>query len=135
MSRSLLGWLVVLISWSTMASAATYDDARWRSQITVGTDTLRFWLDPGIYDEARSGFMKWDESQAAARFGCMNCDPRGWGTSEFMQYRMNQMLKEQNPRYLADLTFLFLNIERVGVGAGVLSFRMTAADLRHHPAP
>ncbi len=128
MKRIGLLWVMLVVGSATALQASPYDVARWRAQITVGSDTLRFWLDPGIYDEAKSGFMRWEDSQSAARSACMNCDPRGWGTSEFMQYRMNQMLKEQNPRYLADLTFFFMNVERLGTGAGSLTFRLTAAD-------
>lgn len=128
MRRIVLSYLVLLVGWVTVLQASPYDDARWRAQLIVDADTLRFWLDPGIYDETKPGFMKWEDSQSAARSGCMNCNPNGWGVAEFMQYRMNQMMKEQNPRYLADLTFFFMNVERVGAGSSSLAFRLTAAD-------
>lgn len=113
---------------ATTATASPYDDAPWRSQRIVSGDTLSFWADPGIYDVARNGFMKWDESQSAVRMGCMNCAPTSWGAKEFWQYRMDQMTKEQNPRYLADLTFFFINVERRGSGATTLWFRGSPGD-------
>lgn len=123
-----LSALLLVVLASAVQAAPGFDEAPWRAQRIVNGDTLSFWADPGIYDVARNGFMKWDESQSAVRFGCMNCAPSSWGSKEFWQYRMDQMLKEQNPHYLMDLTFFFINVERLGTSTVPMSWRTTAAD-------
>ncbi len=124
-------WLMVvalalgLISSSAQAGSA-YES--WRATIIAGGDTLNIFMDPGMYNVAAGKFDSWYDSQHGAQWVCMNCAPHDWGIAEAFSYNAQQMRKEQNPQYLSDHVFLFLNIERRGTGQAPLKWRTSATD-------